>query len=227
VGRPSLLLVEDDPVLVGLLSRLLTGEGYDVTAVGGGKDALDRMATSAYSVVVLDRGLPDGDGLAVLRCLRQQGSETPVLVLTALGAVEDRVAGLDAGAEDYLVKPFAVDEFLARLRALRRRPGGGSTSDGAPHRLGIGRGWLDLATGEAVRPDGVRIALSRTERDLLETLARSPGRVFGREDLRDRVFATADTLGAVDTYVYYLRRKLGHAVIHNVRGLGYRAGEIS
>lgn len=214
-------------MLVRLLHRLLAGEGYDVTAVAGGADALDRMATSAYSVVVLDRGLPDGDGLAVLRRLRTGGSDTPVLVLTALGAVEDRVAGLDAGAEDYLVKPFAVDELLARLRALLRRADGARGGDGAAHRLRMGRGWLDLATGEAVRPDGTRIGLSRTERDLLETLARRPGRVYGREELRDRAFAAADTLGAVDTYVYYLRRKLGHAVIRTVRGLGYRAGEIS
>lgn len=220
MAHAAVLLVEDDARLAEMLGRLLEAEGYEVTAVRDGRGALRRLATAPVDVVVLDRGLPDGDGLGVVATLRRSGRSTPVLVLTALGTVADRVSGLDAGAEDYLVKPFAVDELLARLRALLRR-----AREGAPV-LALGAGHLDLAAGDAVRPDGTRVALSPTERDLLALLARRPSRVFERDELRDQVFATADTRGAVDTYVYYLRRKLGPDVVRTVRGLGYRAGEI-
>lgn len=220
MAHAAVLLVEDDARLAEMLGRLLEAEGYAVTTVRDGRGALRRLATAPVDVVVLDRGLPDGDGLGVVATMRRSGRSTPVLVLTALGTVADRVSGLDAGAEDYLVKPFAVDELLARLRALLRR-----ARDGAPV-LALGAGHLDLAASDAVRPDGTRVALSPTERDLLALLARRPSRVFERDELRDQVFATADTRGAVDTYVYYLRRKLGPDVVRTVRGLGYRAGEI-
>lgn len=220
MAHAAVLLVEDDARLAEMLGRLLEAEGYAVTTVRDGRAALRRLATAPVDVVVLDRGLPDGDGLGVVATMRRSGRSTPVLVLTALGTVADRVSGLDAGAEDYLVKPFAVDELLARLRALLRR-----ARDGA-RVLALGAGHLDLAAGDAVRPDGTRVALSPTERDLLALLARRPSRVFERDELRDQVFATADTRGAVDTYVYYLRRKLGPDVVRTVRGLGYRAGEI-
>ncbi len=220
MAHAAVLLVEDDARLAEMLGRLLEAEGYAVTTVRDGRAALRRLATAPVDVVVLDRGLPDGDGLGVVATMRRSGRSTPVLVLTALGTVADRVSGLDAGAEDYLVKPFAVDELLARLRALLRRAGDGARV------LALGAGHLDLAAGDAVRPDGTRVALSPTERDLLALLARRPSRVFERDELRDQVFATADTRGAVDTYVYYLRRKLGPDVVRTVRGLGYRAGEI-
>ncbi len=218
---PALLVVEDDAQLAEMLARLLTGEGYHVVSARDGGSALHHLLTSTVAAVLLDRALPDGDGLDLVARLRRSGNTTPVLVLTAYGTVEDRVAGLDAGAEDYLTKPFSVDELLARLRALLRR------NVDAAERLPMGLGWLDLASGQAVRPDGSTVELSRTERDLLEVLARRPSRTFTREELREQAFAAADTLGAVDTYVYYLRRKLGRTAVQTVRGVGYRAGAIT
>jgi len=141
-------------------------------------------------------------------------------VLTAYGTVQDRVAGLDAGAEDYVVKPVEAEELLARLRALRRR------HQESAELIPLGQGWLDVEGCAARRPDGSVVSLSRTERDLLAALASRPTRVFSREELRERAFAEAESPGAVDTYVYYLRKKLGTAVVRTVRAVGYRAGEI-
>lgn len=217
---PRLIVVEDDADLSEMLRRLFAAEGYDVTVVRDGHSALRTVLSGGVDAVVLDRGLPDGDGLDVLARLRRVAHSVPVLVLTARGTVEDRVAGLDAGAEDYLVKPFEVEELLARVRALLRRHGDPAAL------LPLGDGWLDVEAGVARRPDGTDVPLSRTERDLLEVLARRPTRVFEREELRDRVFTAAEGLGSVDTYVYYLRRKLGRSVVRTRRGVGYRAGEI-
>lgn len=217
---PVVLLVEDDPQLHRMLSRLLDDEGYDVRAVSDGHSGLHAALTVAPDVVVLDRRLPDGDGLDLLRRMRRGGLIAPVLVLTAYGSTADRVAGLDAGAEDYLVKPFEVDELLARLRALLRRPGEQLRV------LGIGAGRLDVDGVAVIRPDGERVELSRTEAALLEMLARRPTRVFSREELQSAVFPETGSDSIVDTYVYYLRRKLGTGVITTVRGVGYRAGEV-
>lgn len=214
------LLVEDDPQLNKMLSRLLDDEGYDVRAVSDGQSGLHAALTVAPDVVVLDRRLPDGDGLEVLRRMRRGGLVAPVLVLTAYGSTADRVAGLDAGAEDYLVKPFEVDELLARLRALLRRPGEQLQV------VDIGAGQLDISGVAVIRPGGERVELSRTEAALLEILARRPTRVFGRAELQSVVFPDTGSDSIVDTYVYYLRRKLGTEVITTVRGVGYRAGEI-
>ena len=221
IAAPSVLVVEDDEEIAELLTRLLEAEGYAVERVRDGHSGLHALLTGGFDVVVLDRGLPDGDGLEVLTRLRRVGNHTPVLVLTAYGTVEDRVEGLDAGAEDYVVKPVEAEELLARLRALRRR------HNDTAQLLQLGEGWLDVDGCAARRPDGSTVELSRTERDLLAALASRPSRVFSREELRERAFTGAESTGAVDTYVYYLRKKLGPAVVQTVRAVGYRAGEIT
>ena len=213
-----LLIVEDDRELRTMLERLLGDEGYQVDAVADGQAGLHRALIDRYDVMVIDRGLPAIDGLDLTRRLRGRGVGTPVIMLTAFGSVVDRVEGLDAGAEDYLVKPFEVDELLARLRALLRRHATiGET-------IQIGDGTVDLVTRIARTSDGRAIELSGRECALLRTLASRPGRVFSRDELRKTVFDTADSETVVDTYVHYLRRKLGKGVVHTMRGHGYRIG---
>ena len=165
-------------------------------------------------------GLPAIDGVELVRRLRQRGVAAPVLILTARAAVADRVEGLDAGAQDYLVKPFEVDELLARLRALLRR-----TVDEATE-LDLGGRRLDV-TGRRVVGGGQVVDLSGREAALLEVLARRPQQVFTRPQLLAAVFDPADDPGSVDTYVYYLRRKLGRDCVTTVHGVGYRLGTIS
>jgi DNA-binding response OmpR family regulator len=215
--RTRLLLVEDDPDLSQLLAELLDEEGYAVTAVRDGQAGLHRGLVDDWDVLVVDRGLPGIEGVDLVRRLRARGLTAPVLFLTARGTVADRVEGLDAGAQDYVVKPFDVEEVLARLRALLRPVG--SAADElvvGPWRLVVGQQRLVGADGE--------VMLSGREAQLLETLARRPTRVFTRDELLTAAFDHADTLGAVDTYVYYLRRKLGKSVIETVHGVGYRLG---
>jgi two-component system response regulator QseB len=215
---PRLLLVEDDSQLAGMLGELLTDEGYLVDQARDGQEGLHWGLSRSYDVIVLDRGLPAIEGLDLLRRLRGRGVTTAALVLTARGTVADRVEGLDAGAEDYLTKPFDVDELLARLRALLRRH---------PDQAGlvrIGRGWLDVTTRQVHDADGEAVTLSSRECALLQTLATRPRQVFSRDDLRSLVFGAAENAGVVDTYVHYLRRKLGRQVVRTVRGLGYQIG---
>ncbi len=215
---PRLLLVEDDPQLSAMLVELLTGEGYRVDSAADGQRGLHLGLSRDYDVLLLDRGLPAIEGLDLLARLRSRGNHVPTLVLSALGNPRDRVEGLDAGAEDYLGKPFDVDELLARLRALlRRHPDRSET-------LSVPGGRLDVA-GRSVRLDtGEDVALSERESMLLSLLARNERRVFSRRDLLDTVFEEAEEEGVVDTYVHYLRRKLGRGVVETVRGLGYRVG---
>lgn len=229
---PRVLLVEDDRELVSLLVRLLTAEGYAVEHAGDGQRALHLLLTGRHDVVVLDRGLPVADGLSVLAAARARGITTPALVLSARGGTLDRVTGLDGGAQDYLSKPFDVEELLARLRALRRRHLDGASS------LRLGDATLDLGTrtvrrggapqgSEGAGADGEQaqlIALSQREAALLGVLAARPRKVFTREELRERVFDAATSDSVVDTYVHYCRAKLGPAVIRTVRGVGYRLG---
>jgi DNA-binding response OmpR family regulator len=221
-AEARLLLVEDEPELRTMLETLLTEEGYLVDGAADGQRALHLGLTRHYDVIVLDRKLPGIDGLDVVGRWRRSGRSAPVLVLSALGTPPERVAGLDAGAEDYLSKPFDIDELLARLRALRRRH-----LDTA-RQLPVGDGLLDLDARE-FRPDrsgGAQpVPLSERECELLAALAARPGRVFSREDLLLTVFTEAESPIVVDTYVHYLRRKLGRDVIRTIRGRGYRLGQ--
>ncbi len=217
-ARPRLLLVEDDPDLSGLLEGLLGEEGYDVDVARDGQRGLHLGLTGNHDVLIVDRGLPAIEGVDLVRRLRGRAITAPVLLLTARGTTDDRVEGLDAGAEDYLVKPFDVDELLARLRALLRRHRDEAES------LSIGSRRLVVDQRMVVGEGHPDVDLSPREAALLEVLARRPERVFSREELLDRVFDDADTTGSVDTYVHYLRRKLGRDVVRTVRGSGYRLG---
>lgn len=217
---PRLLLVEDEGELAAMVADLLDEEGYTVDVAPDGHTGLHYGLTRSYDVAVLDRGLPAIDGLDLLARLRRSGVTVPVLVLSARGQPADRVAGLDAGAEDYLAKPFDVDELLARLRALRRRHLDAARS------LPLGAARLDLDAREVVGPTG-SVRLSERECELLAMLAGRPRQVFGRDDLLALVFSEAGSLVVVDTYVHYLRRKLGRGVVETVRGRGYRLGTVA
>ncbi len=227
-GSPTvarLLLAEDDPELSEMLVELLAGEGYAVDAVRDGQSALQRALADVHDIAVLDRGLPHMEGLELLARLRRAGWSTPVLVLSAYGAPGDRVAGLDAGAEDYLAKPFDVEELLARLRALLRRPlDGAETLPVAGGRLDLRARTVSLSTGPTSMGAPAVVELSAREAALLAVLAGRPSRVFVREELRDRVFTDAGAPNVVDTYVHYLRRKLGRQVVRTVHGVGYQLG---
>ena len=216
--RGRLLLAEDEPGLAGMLAELLGREGYAVDLATDGQAMLHLGLTRGYEVLVVDRGLPAIDGLDVLARLRSRGVATPALMLTARGALADRVAGLDAGADDYLAKPFAVEELLARLRALTRRHIDRAAT------LPLGRGRLDLASRVVDGSGRPAVELTEREAELLRLLAARPGRVFTREELLGLVFEDASSAAVVDTYVHYLRRKLGRGVVRTVRGLGYRMG---
>lgn len=218
-GGLSVLVVEDDRSLAGLLRELLRDAGYVVEVAHDAQAGLHLALTRRYAAFVLDRGLPDMDGVELLRRLRARGVATPAMILTARGALAERVEGLDAGAEDYLVKPFEMDELLARARALtRRHVDRAETLDLGVRRLDLG-GRRVLAEGDA--PE---VELSAREFELLRFLAARPTRVFTRDELLERVFEGADTAGAVDTYVHYLRRKLGKDVVRTVHRQGYRLG---
>ena len=199
-----------------MLVELLAGEGYAVELAADGQRGLHLALTHEYDALVIDRGLPALDGLDLLVRLRRSGIAAGVLLLTAFGTLDDRVAGLDAGAEDYLVKPFEVAELLARLRALLRR---GRPIPGAA----LAGVVLDAERRVALVSDR-EVELTGREFDLAALLASRPRTVFSRAELRRRVFRDAPAESIVDTYVYYLRRKLGHDVIRTVRGLGYQAG---
>ncbi len=213
-----ILLIEDDGDLACLLHRVLTDEGYTVTQAVDGHTGLHRALTQPVDAMIVDRGLPAVEGLDLIARLRSRGIGTPILVLSARRSTEDRVEGLDAGAEDYLTKPFELTELLARVRALLRRH-----LDHAVE-LAVPGGSLDLAVRTVRRTDGETVQLSEREAALLGLLAARPGAVFSRSDLLDRVFGDAESETVVDTYVHYCRRKLGRGVISTVRGLGYRLG---
>lgn len=214
----ALLLVEDDRDLREMLQRLLMDAGYLVDVAADGHTGLHYALTRNYGGMIIDRGLPAIEGLDLIARLRQRDIATPALVLTAYGTVADRVAGLDAGADDYVVKPFDIDELLARVRALVRR----RSSEG--NEVAIPGGWLDLVDRLVRRDDGSSVELSGKEAALLRLLANRPGRVYSRDELRQRIFDAAESESIVDTYVHYLRRKLGNDVVRTERGHGYRLG---
>jgi two-component system OmpR family response regulator len=217
-----ILVVEDETKMAGLLRRGLTEEGYSVEIAANGTDGLWAATENDYDAVVLDLMLPDLTGLDVCRQLRARGRWAPVLVLTARDAVPDRVAGLDAGADDYLVKPFAFSELFARLRALVRR--GPSER---PPALVVGDLTLDPA-GRDVARDGRRVELTAKEFALLEYLMQHVGEVLTRTRILEHVwdFAYEGDSNVVDVYVRYLRDKVdrpfGRRSIETVRGVGYR-----
>lgn len=215
-----ILLIEDDADLSRLLERVLTDEGYVVTRASDGHTGLHLALTQPADAMIVDRGLPAVEGLDLIARLRSRGVGTPILVLSARNSTEDRVEGLDAGAEDYLTKPFELTELLARVRALLRRH-----LDHAVE-LPLPGGSLDLSSRTVRRGDGVVVELSEREAALLGLLAARPGAVFSRAELLDRVFGDAESETVVDTYVHYCRRKVGRDVITTVRGLGYRLGKL-
>jgi two-component system, OmpR family, response regulator MprA len=217
---PSLLVVEDQADLAAMLVQVLDEEGFSTRVAGDGREALEEAARLTPDLVVLDVLLPGLDGLAVCRELRARGLRIPVILLTARDAVPDRVAGLEAGADDYVVKPFAFEELVARIRAHLRRQGL------AGPRLEVADLVLEPDAHRASRA-GRPLALSPTEFRLLEVLMRHPGQVLSRETLLERVwgFDANPTLNIVDLYVHYLRRKVdrgfGRPLIQTVRSLGY------
>jgi two-component system response regulator MprA len=222
-----LLVVDDDRGLRDVLRRALMLAGYEVLLTDSGSGALSEVAASVPDAVVLDIGLPDIDGLEVCRLLRREGNRVPVLMLTARDAVSDRIDGLDAGADDYLVKPFDIDELKARLRALLRRAGGEADANGA-----LSFAELKLDSGRhGVWISGSFAELTRTEYQLLELFMMNPRRVLPHSLIYDRVWGYdfGPTSNALRVYIGYLRRKLEDAgaksVIHTVRGVGYSLRE--
>jgi two-component system response regulator MprA len=217
MASPTVLVVDDDAPVRRMLVRVLEAEGFAVTAVGDGGAALVTVERRVPDVVVLDVAMPGVDGLAVCRRLRAKGLAVPVLLLTARDSVEERVAGLDAGADDYLAKPFAPEELAARLRALLRR------GKAPPEVLAFDDVLLDLDARRATRA-GDDLGLTRRELDLLALLLGRPRTVVSREEALDTVWADegVTTTNVVDQYVGYLRRKLGPPpLIHTVRGVGF------
>jgi two-component system, OmpR family, response regulator MprA len=216
--------VDDDPALARTLRRALTIEGYDVECAEDGSEALQRLAANHFDAVVLDVAMPRLDGLAVCRRMRERRDRTPVLMLTARDAIDDRVSGLDAGADDYLVKPFALDELNARVRALLRRA---APENGEDERLSYLDLELDLASARARRGNRT-LELTRTEQRLLELLLRNPEQVLPRDMIYERVWGhdISATSNSLDVYVGYLRRKTEEdgepRLIHTVRGVGFR-----
>jgi len=217
--QPRLLLIEDDPQLGPLIEQVLA-EHYAVARVVDGDAGLEAGLTDEFDVIVVDRRLPGRDGIEIVEALRARRIVTPILMLTALGAVADRVNGLDAGANDYLVKPFEFDELLARLRALLR------TFTGEGPSLSIGA-WEFYPESRCIySPYDGRIQLTVRESALLRLLAESPLRTFGRNAILRAVFESDEQPGTVDTYVHYVRRKTDKDIIATVRGEGYRLGQL-
>jgi two-component system response regulator MprA len=216
-----ILVVDDDLAVCRSIDRALRLEGYEVVTVATGHEALEAVAQNSPDALVLDLQLPDLDGLQVCRRIREAGNDTPILMLTARHGIDDRVQGLDAGADDYLVKPFALEELLARLRALLRR-----RFEGEGGLLRFGELTLDLASREAHRGERAFV-LTRIEFDLLELFLRHPRQVLTREVLLNRVWGFDFDSGtnSLAVYVGYLRRKTEAGgeprCIHTVRGVGY------
>ncbi|MET3720063.1 MULTISPECIES: response regulator transcription factor [unclassified Arthrobacter] len=217
-ARPSLLLVEDDPVLGPLIVELLEGD-YCIRLAADGRLGLSAALGEPWDVLVIDRGLPGMDGIALISALRAKGISTPVLILTALGATDEKVRGLDAGANDYMTKPFDAGELGARLRALTR-----SYTLQQPT-VSIGD-WELNAVARSVRSVyGPLVTLTAKECELLAALATQPDRVFSRDELIRAVFPPTDQPSVVDTYVHHLRRKISKSVVRTVHGIGYQIGD--
>lgn len=220
-GHMRVLLVEDDPLIGSGLEQGLKQEGFAVDWVKDGDAATLALRTTGYGLLLLDLGLPNRDGLSVLAALRRRDETLPVIVITARDGLPDRIAGLDSGADDYLVKPFALEELLARIRAVNR--------------LHAGRAQTTLTIG-ALRLDPVKhqvwlnydeVTLSPKEFVLLHELMREPGAVISREQFEERLYSWGEEVesNAVQVHIHNLRKKLGHEMILTVRGVGYRIGD--
>lgn len=217
-----ILLVEDEPEIRTSLAARLTANGFVVDHFGTLGSAIEAVMGAEYRAVLLDRRLPDGDGLSLLPVLRTRPSSPPVIVISALDDVPDRVAGLDAGAEDYLIKPFAFEELVARLRVLLRRAG---STEAAPC-VSVGRLEYDLAARES-KVAGKPLPLPRRELAIMDALIRRAGRVVMREHLQDQVYGYDEEISsnALEAHISRLRKRLADAgagvVLHGVRGVGY------
>ncbi|WP_129776439.1 response regulator transcription factor [Peristeroidobacter soli] len=216
-----ILLVEDDNMIGQSLRQALTENGLTVDWVKDGLLAQDALSQGGYAAVLLDLGLPRRSGLEVLRRARQDGDRTPMLVLTARDGVDERVEGLDVGADDYLIKPFEMRELLARMRAIVRRVGGHAQST-----IGTAETQLDLSSRELTH-GGSSILLSAKEFRLMHALLERPGAILSRTQLEERLYGWGEEVSsnAVEVLIHGVRRKLGADVIRNVRGLGWRVSK--
>lgn len=217
-----ILLVEDDPLIGNGLHLGLRREGFAVDWVQDGDAASLALRTTAYGLLLLDLGLPNRDGLTVLRELRQRNDATPSINLTARDALSDRIAGLDSGADDYLVKPFALAELLARIRAVNRRHAGRAQPE-----LTVGALRLDPVQHRVWLQDG-EVTVSPKEFALLHELMQRPGAILSREQLEEALYGWQEEIesNALQVHIYNLRKKFGPDVIHNIRGVGYRIGDV-
>lgn len=220
--RLALLLVEDDPVLGPLIAELLEPD-YAVRLAANGQEGLHLGLTRPWDVMVIDRGLPVMDGLSLIAALRSKRVAAPILILTALGDTEQKVQGLDAGANDYMTKPFDAGELAARLRALTRTYS--TPDDGGTALVGIGTWELDPASRAVRSVYGDTVSLTAKEVEVLAALAAEPGRVFTRDELLAGHFLPTDQPGVIDTYVHHLRRKISRTVVRTVHGVGYQIGD--
>lgn len=217
-----ILLVEDDSLLASGLLLALQRAHYIVEHVQDGPDAVRALADNAFDLVILDLGLPKLDGTEVLKAVRAGGNTVPVLILSARDATRDRILGLDLGADDYLVKPFELDELLARIRVLERR------RSGLPvNQLQLGGLVLDLANSSVIWK-GQPVELQRREFMLLKRLIENPQQVFSRSQLEESLYGWGDGVesNAIDVHVHHLRKKIAPGVIRTIRGVGYRIGQL-
>ncbi|MDO5532110.1 response regulator transcription factor [Sutterella sp.] len=212
-----ILLVEDDPMIAEAVNAALADESHVVQHVTNGRSALGQIAANDYQLVLLDLGLPGLDGMTVLRTMRAEKRDTPVIILTARDALEDRLQGLDAGADDYLVKPFHMSELLARMRAVMRRRNGAADNV-------ITNGVITLFEDtKSAEMAGRKITLTKREYSLLAALLARPGAILSRRALEDRIYAAGEEpeSNAVEYLIHSLRKKLSADAIRNVRGLGW------
>ena len=212
-----ILLVEDDPMIADAVKSALSNEAHAVQLVTNGRNALAQLSVNTYQLVLLDLGLPGVDGMTVLRTLRAEKKDVPVIILTARDALEDRLQGLDAGADDYLVKPFHMSELLARMRAVMRRRNGAADNT-------LTNGILTLHDDtKSVEIAGKTLPLTKREFALLSALLARPGAILSRRALEDRIYGAGEEpeSNAVEYLIHALRKKLGAEAIRNVRGLGW------